>query len=68
MHNFSEDIRDWCTSNCTSENDVSKDADPEKTTVNIINLSKSVSQKSGSNLIISGLVPTKRVSYILKQR
>ena len=40
-------------------NDISKDADPEKIAADIINLSKSVSEESGSNVIISGLVPRK---------
>ena len=40
-------------------NDISKDTDPEKIATDIINLSKSVSQESGSNVIISGLVPRK---------
>ena len=39
--------------------DISKDADPEKIAADIINLSKSVSEESGSNVIISGLVPRK---------
>ena len=34
-----------------------KDADPEKIAVGIINLSKSVSEESGINETISGLVP-----------
>ena len=40
-------------------NDISKDPDPEKIAANIINLSKTVSEESGSNVIISGLVPRK---------
>ena len=42
-------------------NDISKDADQEKIVAysDIMNLSKSVSEKSGSNVIISGLVPRK---------
>ena len=40
-------------------NDISKKADPEKITADIINLTKSVSEESGSNVIISGLVPRK---------
>ena len=40
-------------------NDISKDTDPEKIPTDIINLSKSISQESGSNVIISGLVPRK---------
>ena len=40
-----------------STNDISKDADPEKIEANIINLSKSLSEESVSNVIISGLVP-----------
>ena len=37
-------------------NDISKDTDLEKITADIINLSKSVSEESGSNVIVSGLV------------
>ena len=40
-------------------NDISKKTDPEKITADIINLTKSVSEESGSNVIISGLVPRK---------
>ena len=40
-------------------NDIIKDADPEKVAVDIINLSKSVSEESGINVTISGLVPRK---------
>ena len=40
-------------------NDISKDVDQEKIVADIMNLSKSVSEKSGSNVIISGLVPCK---------
>ena len=40
-------------------NDISKDADQEKIAADIMNLSKSVSEESGSNVIISGLVPSK---------
>ena len=40
-------------------NDISKDADQKKIVADIMNLSKSVSEKSGSNVIISGLVPRK---------
>ena len=40
-------------------NGINKDADPEKITTDIVNLSKSVSEKSGSNVIIAGLVPRK---------
>ena len=43
-------------------NDISKDADPEKIAADIINLSKSVSEESGSNVIISGLSSTQSVS------
>ena len=40
-------------------NDISKDADAEKITADIIKLLKSVSKESGSNVITSGLVPRK---------
>ena len=40
-------------------NDLSKDADPEKIAADIINLSKSVGEKSGSKVIGSYLVPHK---------
>ena len=40
-------------------NDISKDADPEKIPADIKNLSKSFCEESGSNVIISGLVPRK---------
>ena len=40
-------------------NDISKDADPKKIAVDIKNLSKSVSEESGINVIISGLVSCK---------
>ena len=40
-------------------NDINKDVDPEKIATNITNLSKSVSEEIGSNVIISGLVPCK---------
>ena len=40
-------------------NDIIKDADPEKIAVDIINLTKSVSEESGTNVTISGLVPRK---------
>ena len=40
-------------------NDISKDADPEKIAADIKNLSKSFSEESGSNVIISGLVARK---------
>ena len=40
-------------------NDISKDADPQKIAAHIINLSKSVSEESESNVIKSGLVPRK---------
>ena len=40
-------------------NDTSKDADPEKIAADIIKLTKSVSEGSESNVIISGLVPRK---------
>ena len=40
-------------------NDISKDADPEKIAADIINISKSVSEENGSNVIVSGLVPRK---------
>ena len=40
-------------------NDISKDMDPEKIEIDFPNLSKSVSEESGSNVIISGLVPCK---------
>ena len=40
-------------------NDISKDMDPEKIAADIINLSKSVGEESGSNAIIFGLVPPK---------
>ena len=40
-------------------NDISKDTDLEKIAAHIINLSKSVSEESESNVIISGLVPRK---------
>ena len=40
-------------------NDISKDADPEKIAADIINISKSASGESGSNVIVSGLVPRK---------
>ena len=43
-------------------NDISKDADPEKIAADIINLSKSVGEESGSNVIISGLSSTQSVS------
>ena len=39
--------------------DISKDADQEKIAADIMNPSKSVSEESGSNVIISGLVPRK---------
>ena len=45
-------------------NDISKDADPEKIAVDIINLSKPVSEESGINVIISGLVPRKANGYV----
>ena len=38
-------------------NDISKDTDPEKMAADFINLSKSVNEESGSNVIIFGLVP-----------
>ena len=38
-------------------NVISKDTDPQKIAADIINLSKSVSEESGSNVITSGLVP-----------
>ena len=41
-------------------NAISKDTDPEKIATDIISLSKSVSEKSGSNVIIFVLVPRKR--------
>ena len=41
-------------------NAISKDTDPEKIATDIINLSKSVSEKSGSNVIKFVLVPRKR--------
>ena len=40
-------------------NDISKDANSEKIVADIINPSESVSEESGSNVIISGLVPRK---------
>ena len=40
-------------------NDISKVEDPEKIAADIINLSKSVSESNGSNVIISVLVPRK---------
>ena len=40
-------------------NHMSKDADPEKIAADIINLPKSVGEESGSNVVISGLVPRK---------
>ena len=40
-------------------NDIIKDADPEKIAADIINLPISVSEESGSNVVISGLVPRK---------
>ena len=40
-------------------NNISKDADKEKIATDIINLSKLVSEESGSNVIISGVVPRK---------
>ena len=40
-------------------NDISKDADSERIAADIINISKSVSEESGSNVIVSGLVPRK---------
>ena len=40
-------------------NAISKDTDPEKIAADIINLSKSVSEESRSNVVISGLVPYK---------
>ena len=40
-------------------NDISKDAGPEKIAADIINPSKSVSEESESNVIISGLLPYK---------
>ena len=40
-------------------NDVSKDADQENIAADIMNLSKSAIEESGSNVIISGLVPRK---------
>ena len=40
-------------------NDISKDADPEKIAADIKNISKSFSEESESNIIISGLVPRK---------
>ena len=40
-------------------NNINKDADQEKIAADIINLSKLVSEASGSNVIISGLVPPK---------
>ena len=40
-------------------NDIIKDEGPEKVAVDIINLSKSVSEESGINVTISGLVPRK---------
>ena len=40
-------------------NDISKDAHPEKIAADIINLSKSVSEESESNVIIPILVPRK---------
>ena len=43
--------------------DISKDADPEKIEADVINLPKSVSEESGSNVIISGLVPRKGYLY-----
>ena len=36
---------------------ISRDADLEKIAADIINLSKSVSEESGSNVLISGLIP-----------
>ena len=42
-------------------NDISKDVDPEKIAADIINLSKSVSEESESNVIIPGLVPRKSI-------
>ena len=53
-HSFPENIIIHC-----GTNDISKDADQEKIVADIMNLSKSVSEKSGSNVIISGLVPRK---------
>ena len=40
-------------------NDISKDADPDKIAVDIINLARLVSEESGIYVIISGLVPRK---------
>ena len=40
-------------------NDINKDTDPEKIQADIINLSKSVSEESGSNVSKSNLVPRK---------
>ena len=40
-------------------NDINKDTDPEKIVADIIKLSKSDSEESGSNVIISNLVPRK---------
>ena len=40
-------------------NDISRDANPEKIAVDIINLSRPVSEESGINVIIPGLVPRK---------
>ena len=54
MKKIQENIIIHCGSN-----DVSKDADPEEIAADIINLSKSVSEESESNVIISGLVPRK---------
>ena len=42
-----------------STNDTSKGADPEKIAADVINLSKSISEETGSNVIISGLFPRK---------
>ena len=51
-------------------NDISRDADQGKVAANIMNLYNSVSEESGGNVIISGLVPRKEyvnVSWLTRR-